>query len=72
MEMTARELVRKLSVFDPEARVMFGGPDALQFYRLKHRGRSPTTGAEMIQMEFNQQVYRDRRSVLTVEEPWKP
>ena len=47
---TVGELMKQLSVFSPNAEIDFSG---LDFYRLKSRGTN------LVQLEFNQQVYRD-------------
>ncbi len=70
MDISVGELVRMLARFSPNAKVIFGGdPRGLEFYRVKHRGRSTKTGEEVVQIEFNQLVYRDRKGELVVEEP---
>jgi hypothetical protein len=49
MEITVKELIRELSLSDPELPVYFCG---LDFYRVKDRGG-------MVQIEFNQTVYKE-------------
>jgi len=54
MEITVRELREQLALFDPDLPIYFGG---LDFYRLKDRGG-------MLQIEFNQNVYKDNGRVI--------
>lgn len=63
MDITVGELSEWLSVFDADSRVIFGDR-ALDFYRLKHRGTNVKTGEEIVQVEFAQEVYRDRSGEL--------
>lgn len=49
MEITVKELIKQLSLSDPELSVYFGG---LDFYRVKDRGG-------VVQIEFNQSVYKE-------------
>ncbi len=53
------ELIRQLKSYPPDTRVSFGG---LDFYRVKKRGD------KLIQVEFNQSVYRTEKGVLVVED----
>jgi len=69
MDLTVGELIDQLSIFDRDARVFFGGSkDALVFYRLKHRGNDIDTGEELVQVEFNQQVFRNSDGNLVAED----
>jgi hypothetical protein len=52
---TVGELIDRLSAFGRDRELYMGG---LEFYRLKDRG-------DVVQLEFNQQVYRDRNGKLT-------
>jgi hypothetical protein len=62
-ELTVKDLIDHLSIFDRDAIVVFGGSeDGLIFYRTKRRG------AKLIQIEFEQQVYRDDSGRLVVQE----
>lgn len=63
MVITVGELIERLSVFDADSRVIFGDR-ALDFYRLKHRGTNLETGERIVQLEFVQEVYRDRSGKL--------
>jgi hypothetical protein len=56
--MTVGDLKRHLSVFSDDYRIDFSG---LDFYRLKRRGDL------LVQVEFNQQVYRDKRGLVIIE-----
>ena len=60
---TVGDLRRQLAVFDDDTEVFFGGgEDALEFYRMKLRGKN------LLQFEFNQQVYRTDSGELVVED----
>lgn len=52
-------LLRLLSAYPSDTRVSFGG---LDFYRVKKRGD------KLVQIEFNQSVYRTDKDVLVVED----
>ena len=56
--LTVGELIQQLSVFDKDAEVSFSG---LDFYRLKLRGE------KLLQVEFNQSVYRNSEGLVVVE-----
>lgn len=57
------KLVDRLSVFPRDADVSFGGGlDTLTSYRFKMRSE------KFVQLEFNEQVYRDRSGELIVED----
>lgn len=53
MEITVGDLLRMLDGFPRDAVLYFGG---LDFYRVKQRGE------KLVQIEFNQPVYKDRDS----------
>tara|TARA_B100000700_G_scaffold81744_1_gene91966 strand:+ start:16081 stop:16269 length:189 start_codon:yes stop_codon:yes gene_type:complete len=53
MEITIGELKRMLEVHSDDDVLSFSG---LDFYRLKRRGE------DLVQVEFNQHVYKDRQS----------
>ena len=55
---TIGDLVRKLSVFDSSDKIDFSG---LDFNRLKSRGEG------LVQLEFNQQVYRNHEGDVVVQ-----
>lgn len=57
-EVSVGEFMEELKVFDKNARLSFSG---LDFYRLKMRGD------DLIQVEFNQQVYKDSNGKVIVE-----
>ncbi len=62
-ELTIRDLIDRLSIFDPDSIVVFGGSeDGLIFNRTKRRGD------KLVQIEFEQQVYRDDSGRLVVQE----
>ncbi|HEM6844616.1 TPA: hypothetical protein U2I45_001226 [Providencia rettgeri] len=52
-------LLRQLAGYPKDTRISFGG---LDFYRIKKRGD------KLIQIEFNQSVYRTDKDVLVVED----
>jgi len=54
---TVGMLIEQLSIFDKDSEVDFSG---LDFYRLKQRGPN------LVQVEFNQQVYRDDQGKVVV------
>lgn len=54
---TVGELIRQLAVFPESADLSFSG---LRFYRLKSRA------PDVVQLEFVEQVYRDRDGTLVV------
>ena len=56
---TVGELREQLKLFAGDAELYFGG---LRFNRLKSRGE------KLVQLEFHEQVYRDRDGTLTVED----
>ena len=58
MEITVKELKERLSIFNDDCVVDFGG---LDFYRLKLRGD------KLLQVEFNQTVYKDASGKIVVE-----
>ena len=61
--LTVAELVEHLRVFPPDAAVFFGGSvDALAFFRTKGRGPG------LVQIQFAQNVYRDGKGRLCVED----
>lgn len=61
--LTVGDLKRQLEVFDNDEEVFFGNDEnALTFYRTKSRG------PKLVQIEFNQQIYRDSDGRLVVEE----
>ncbi len=62
---TVGELIEGLKIHDPAALITFGG---LHFSRIKHRGRNPHTGDELVQIEFVEQVYRDLSGELIAED----
>ena len=64
---TVGQLIEHLKVFDPASVLVFGDR-ALQFSRLKHRGTDTESGAELVQLEFVEQVYRDRSGRLIAED----
>lgn len=53
------DLLRQLEGYPPETRVYFGG---LDFYRINKQGEN------LIQIEFNQSVYRTTEDLLVVED----
>ncbi|BBS11552.1 hypothetical protein WP5W18C01_16460 [Klebsiella aerogenes] len=55
---TVGELLDRLSSYPRDAKISFSG---LDFYRLKQRGEN------LIQVEFNQVVYRDSEGRVVVE-----
>ncbi len=55
---TVGDLVEQLSIFDSKAELDFSG---LDFYRLKLRGEG------LVQIEFNQSVYRNEKGYVVVE-----
>ena len=57
--LTVVELIEMLKMHDPASEVTFGG---LDFYRVKRRGE------DVVQIEFNQTVYRDEDGVLQIRE----
>lgn len=59
LEISVGDLKRQLTSYDDDAVLYFGG---LDFYRLKQRGE------KIVQVEFNQQVYRDSSGKLIVED----
>lgn len=59
---TVGELIDQLSGFGRERELYMGG---LEFYRLKDRG-------DVVQLEFNQQVYRDRNGKLIAHDVQAP
>jgi hypothetical protein len=61
MKITVKELIEDLSKQDPNLEVYFGG---LDFYRLKDRGG-------VLQVEFNQSVYKDENGKIVVEDHLK-
>lgn len=62
-ELTVGELINHLAVFPRDAKVFFGGTEnALTFYRTKLRGEG------LVQIEFEQQVYRLHTGQLVVED----
>lgn len=58
---TVGDLKQQLAAF-PDDYWIFFGCDDLTFYRLKVRGE------KLVQMEFNQSVYRDAQGVLRIDE----
>lgn len=69
MDITVGELLDQLKGYSRGTRVVFGsGPDGLDFYRLKHRGRDLKSGDEILQVEFSQLVYRDSDGAFRVDE----
>lgn len=59
--MTVGALIDQLLVYPRDAEVSFGGgADALTFYRFKLRGEN------LVQLEFNEQVYRDKSGELVL------
>lgn len=59
MRLTVGELIEQLRLFDAKDEVSFSGD--LDFYRLKKRDES------LVQVEFNQNVYRDENGEWKVE-----
>jgi hypothetical protein len=57
---TVGDLRRKLAAFPDDAELFFGG---LTFYRLKSRGDL------LVQLEFNESVYRDPDGTLVAQDP---
>lgn len=57
---TVGELRQELAVFDDDDEVDFSG---LDFYRFKMRGE------KLVQCEFNQPVYRDKKGRVVVQNP---
>ena len=55
---TVEQLIRELSFHDKDARVEFSG---LDFMRVKSRGD------DLVQIEFDQQVYRDSSGNVVVQ-----
>ena len=53
MDITVGDLRKMLEGFNDDDELSFSG---LDFYRLKKRG------PDLVQVEFNQQVYRDRKT----------
>ncbi|WP_421173899.1 hypothetical protein [Aeromonas enteropelogenes] len=53
MNITVGELKRQLALWSDDTEVSFSG---LDFYRLKGRGE------KLVQIEFNQMVYKDKQS----------
>jgi len=53
MAITVGMLIEHLKAHDPDCKVAFGG--GLEFYRTKQRG------PELVQIEFNQNVWKDDR-----------
>ncbi|RYY51465.1 MAG: hypothetical protein EOO06_00235 [Chitinophagaceae bacterium] len=56
MEMTVKRMIEELQKYDGNMTLYFGG---LDFYRLKDRGKEPSTGVGILQVEFNQTVYEE-------------
>ncbi len=52
-EITVKELKQLLNAYSDDSVLYFGG---LDFYRLKQRGD------KLVQVEFNQTVYKDKKS----------
>lgn len=57
MDITVRDLIEQLKGHEPEAIVHFGG---LDFYRVKSRGE------KLVQIEFNETVYKDDNGNVVV------
>ena len=57
MKITVKELIEQLKNEDQDSEVYFGG---LDFFRLKDRGG-------VLQIEFNQTVYKDEQGNVVVE-----
>jgi len=55
---TVGNLIERLSIFDENMKLDFSG---LDFHRLKQRGPN------LVQVEFNQQVYRDPEGNVVVD-----
>ena len=68
MDITVGELVDRLAVLNRDAGVIFGGKNALECNRLKNRRTDVQTGQAIVQVEFNQQAYRDRAGTLIAED----
>ncbi len=60
MLITVGQLLEQLKHYPPETRLSFSG---LDFYRLKWRGD------DLVQVEFNQIVYRNAEGCVVVENP---
>jgi hypothetical protein len=58
---TVGELKERLAAFSDDCLISFGHDD-LAFYRLKMRGEN------LVQVEFDQSVYRDAKDVLRIDE----
>lgn len=58
---TVGELKERLAAFSDDCLISFGHDD-LAFYRLKMRGE------KLVQVEFDQSVYRDAKGVLKIDE----
>ncbi|TCL72352.1 hypothetical protein EDC14_100662 [Hydrogenispora ethanolica] len=56
---TIGELKKQLSFYDDDDELFMGG---LTFYRLKRRGE------KVVQLEFNEQIYRNSTGELIIEE----
>ncbi len=69
MHIIGGEFIDRLSVFHRDPRVSFGSSeDALEFDRLKHRGKNIETGEELVRVEFNREVYRNASGTRIAEE----
>ncbi|MEN4919697.1 hypothetical protein ABE485_13555 [Achromobacter spanius] len=60
MVITVGMLIEHLKVYDPECELAFSG--GLEFYRTKQRG------PDLVQIEFNQNVWRDEKGVWRVDD----
>lgn len=58
---TVGDLKERLAAFPDDCLISFGCDD-LAFYRLKMRGE------KLVQVEFDQSVYRDAKGVLRIDE----
>jgi hypothetical protein len=61
---TVGELKKLITAFPDDHQIYFGC-EGLAFYRLKPRGE------KIVQLEFNQTVYRDEHGVLRIDENTK-
>ena len=59
MTMTVGDLIKQLQIFPADADLTFSG--GLQFYRLKKRGPN------LVNVEFNENVYRTKTGEWVVE-----
>ena len=59
---TVQELIEELEKHPKDAEVIFGDVNSLHFSRVKERGH------DQVQIEFNEQVYRDSEGLLVVQD----